>query len=310
MYEYNYIMNVLDRTPKKVQRSGVQFWNALTSREYTKKEDCPLFIPALFDDTNQRKNDNTLSVTMIVVDIDGKDYKLPFPKPDFYVGDKKFQNQDFTFFAYSTFNHTQDLPKWRMIIPLLEPIPVDVWTNGGWEAAMYFFLITFFNDLAYADGATDYEFKKYIDSSCRNPSRAYYYPSHPIGGTPLRYQRIGKKIHPDDIMCYRALYQKTFKKRKYKPVIKTSNYSDNETKLKNSLRCNSDARKDFATRYGLHLRNQGSPSEAAIKWDCPNCGRSDTTYFYIEGSGAFCGHLNSCGWSGSLYELGCAWGWR
>ena len=266
MYEYNYIMNVLDRTPKKVQRSGVQFWNALTSREYTKKEDCPLFIPALFDDTNQRKNDNTLSVTMIVVDIDGKNYKLPFA--------------------------------------------VDVWTNGGWEAAMYFFLITFYNDLAYADGATDYEFKKYIDSSCRNPSRAYYYPSHPIGGTPLRYQRIGKKIHPDDIMCYRALYQKTFKKRKYKPVIKTSNYSDNETKLKNSLRCNSEDRRDFAIRYGLHLRNQGSPSEAAIKWDCPNCGRSDTTYFYIEGSGAFCGHLNSCGWSGSLYELGCAWGWR
>ena len=311
MYEYNYITDIFDKEPKYVQRSGVEFWNALTSREIREKEDAPLFIPALFNDNNRRKNVDTTHITMILVDIDGKENKLSFPSMDKYRHDKKWIENDFTFFAYSTYNHTHSHPKWRMIIPLSEPILASDWADGGWESAMYWFLKTFYHDLAFAPGATDKEFEKYIDGSCKNPSRAYFYPSHPIGGTPLKFQRIGKKITPEDVLCYRPLFKKkVFKKRNFKSKMKMDNYTDINVKLENDLRYNPDKREEFANIYGLQRRNQGTLEDKAVRWVCPDCGRDDATYFFIHGSQAFCRHLESCGWKGTLFELGEKWGWR
>ena len=55
-------------------------------------------------------------------------------------------------------------------------------------------------------------------------------------------------------------------------------------------------------------RNTGGMNPRIVGWKCPNCGKSDATYFYVSPLGnrtsAQCGHLNSCGHWWTLFGLG------
>ena len=293
MYVYNYIINKFDKQPKELVRTSQEFGAAMVSRAVKKKSDVPLFIPAVMDGMG-RKNKNVKSITMIVVDIDSKLKHLSFPTmnrihPDF---------EGYTFFCYSTFSSSKNHPKWRMIIPLTEPISVDIWCQGGWEAAMEIF-----------GRFLCVPWKDFCDFSCRNPARAYYYPSHHID-QPEQQKSLWNfgKILPTEEVIKRIVKPKPRKKPEpFRIMYQPRRGLDSEIAKIKELRI-PENRKRFCKELGIETKmiksNNGEINETAFGFPCPNCGRTDATFFYIDGFNAHCNHLESCGWTDNLYNLG------
>lgn len=93
--------------------------------------------------------------------------------------------QGFEYVVYSTHNFRPETPwKFRMVLRLHEPIPVANWT-------MCFEAMKSRID---------------IDPSCCNPSRLYYYPSHPVSSniSPRAYHREGEAISMEQILALAA----------------------------------------------------------------------------------------------------------
>jgi hypothetical protein len=296
MYEYNYILNKYDKQPKFTSRSPQDFGASMVSRQARKKEDVPLFIPAIMDG-NGRKNENVEYITMIVVDIDSDIRFLGFPNKNRI----RPEWENITYFCYTTFNTSQRTPKWRMIIPITENIPAAIWMKGGWDASMKIFGEMF-----------SIKEKEFIDKSCKNPARAYYYPSHPIHtGDPKQLWNYGKILETSEI--YKRIEERKPKKiKKYKPLYTPKRGKDSQIAKKIELEKCPAARKQFCKEAGIDTKtiqsNDGSINQVGYGFTCPNCRRSDATFIYIDGVNAHCNHKNTCGWSDSLYNLGVYWG--
>ena len=87
---------------------------------------------------------------------------------------------------------------------------------------------------------------------------------------------------------------------------KRVSYSDRRRYVYEMLKTQRDWRTILAGKLGAKII-KSSDGDRAEKWTCPQCNRADATYFYLDGitniSSAKCGHLNSCGWAGSLGYL-------
>lgn len=123
-------------------------------KEIADKTQAPLWAPVVLKDgATRRCKESVEAVTALVIDydhgIDICDAVEPFRIPKI------------SWMAYTTFNHTKENPRFRLIVPLSHPIAADDWP-GFWEAAI--------SDLA-----------PLADQSCKDCSRIYYVPSRPIG---------------------------------------------------------------------------------------------------------------------------------
>jgi hypothetical protein len=110
-------------------------WHKLAKKLMTptivsKKEDAKLLVPASFKTEGKRNSDDLITYSALCLDVDDNYHELVFIQQDF---------PDLEFVAYSSFNHsfnkkTQEVDpsihKFRVIIPLKEPITVDQLRTG------------------------------------------------------------------------------------------------------------------------------------------------------------------------------------
>lgn len=125
------------------------------------KEDVPAFIPGSFkpkeerivnDKGSERIWQNMKDVYLLVLDFDDS-VEINGKKP---IDNAREVFKDVEYFIHSTHSRTRQNPdKYRMLIKLEHPIPVDEWK-------------TFVHKIIAPLGA---------DSSCSNPSRGFYFPS-------------------------------------------------------------------------------------------------------------------------------------
>lgn len=95
----------------------------------------------------RRKNDQVDEVSCLVLDVDdGADFRV--------VSGRFF---GFALVAHSTWRHTSDAPRGRIILPLAAPIPVRWWPRAFFWAQA-------------TSGCA-------MDPACKDPSRTYYLPS-------------------------------------------------------------------------------------------------------------------------------------
>jgi hypothetical protein len=115
--------------------------------ELPDKQQAQCWSPTRYvDGATSRHNDGVHSVSCLVFDCD----RVP-PDPDRLAG--------VYWIGHTTYQHTAENPRWRVVIPLAGPVAAKRWADV-WQRAR----------AAFCPEA---------DPSCKDPSRQYYLPSHP-----------------------------------------------------------------------------------------------------------------------------------
>lgn len=123
----------------------------VSSRDRKAAKDGPVWMPAeLLNATAGRGNDNVSEIHLLVLDIDCGLSLEAVRRPIAHLAHV----------IHSTFSHSVEKPKWRVVLPLSQPIEHSKLRSA------------FDGCNAWYDGA--------LDSSCgHDPSRLYYMPRHP-----------------------------------------------------------------------------------------------------------------------------------
>ncbi len=191
----------------------------------------------------------------------------------------------------STWSHRPGSPRFRVVVPLAEPIPVHAWSRS-WRWAQ-----------GRASGA--------VDEACKDPSRIYLLPAvcnheqeylrlvHEPGGRLLRIDwedlpadRTTSPPPPSGLLSDQGLH------RPQRRVRSRPNHSRRIAQQR--LNHDQSTRLRAAERLGGRVING-----RAEELNCPSCSRP-SVWFYLEPGHkktASCNHKNSCGWYGYLDQL-------
>lgn len=143
-------------------------WSDLESllthhNESGSKEDNQLFVPASFEMGATRSKHNVLSYSCLILDYDDGTH------PNYWL--QEFP--EYQCIIYSSYSHSKELAKFRVVIPLDEPITVQ-------EFSKYRELLKF-------------KFKD-ADPASFSASQAFYLPSCPEGAETIAHTRSGRPI--------------------------------------------------------------------------------------------------------------------
>jgi hypothetical protein len=240
-------------------------------RTWKGKEKELLWSPATYEPYATRKKANVKQVSCMVFDVDDG---TPFEYHRLFA--------DYFYFAHTTASHTPELNKWRLVLPLKEPVPAKEWYRA-WSLGQ-----KLFKSRTGAD----------IDGACKDPSRMYFV------APPLYMCRI---ITPKSYRNRLDLDWRSVPKKKPRTKIvsltnrRARTIQSSEKKIKESLRSEPDSRQAAAVQLGASVSDDGIAR--GIK--CPKCSRTQVWFCLdpTEKHTATCNHLNSCGWYGSVYDL-------
>ena len=243
------------------------------------KNNLPLWSPTLFDGT--RSQVNAKEITCLVYDVD--DGVTPFSTWQLFSA--------WTVIAHTSFSHKPQHHKYRVILPLLKPVPCSDWDLAHVAA------LELWNRVV---GRGEPDIK-----AIKDRARMYYrfalpasdYPtSHPLH--PRNYHNVDGWDGGDPLLLDYS-HIKRPEPKKAKPLEKGKTYKKSELML------NPQVREQIASRV-----NASISGNVARKILCPRCSRY-TVHFYIDltgqpnpQKGAACNHRgDSCGWFGHLEEL-------
>jgi putative DNA primase/helicase len=139
----------------------------LTTHQRTPdKDSAPLWSPTLYREGSTRGNDGVLAIGALVFDLD----RCP---PD------RERLGGLSWLAHTTWSHTPDNPKWRVVVPLARPVEQQAWRET-WRRGR----------AALCPDA---------DPACKDPSRAYYLPSAPPDAPTDSVIHDGPLLDPDSL---------------------------------------------------------------------------------------------------------------
>jgi len=130
------------------------------------KKDGPGWSPTIYPDGATRSKDGVVAVTAVVLDCDEG------PPPWGLLA-------EWTYAAHTTFQHTPQAPRWRVVLPLAAPILAGDWPDV-WERARYRLCPT-------------------MDESCKDAGRFYWWPTCLPDATPRSQVHDGRLLTAQDL---------------------------------------------------------------------------------------------------------------
>jgi len=272
MIEFSTFKNRYIKEPKRQSFPLETFVQGMTTpvqRNALLKDKLPLWSPTIFNG-NRCKN-NADVITCLVFDVD--DGKSEF-------------NQYILFhlwncIAHTSFSHSPDHPKYRIILPLENPIPASDWEKA-WRAGLKIW------KFVGSDGEPDMK-------ALKDPARMYYRFALPKG-----QKEIQKSVFNNGRKNLNLDYSNIELPKKAEPKKYTKDYP--MTVSKAELR--TDLRDTIASRSSAVITGN-----RAHHITCPRCNRN-AAYFFIDimshhspMKGWQCNHQKSCGGYGNLAEL-------
>jgi hypothetical protein len=124
------------------------------------EKDGRCFSPAIYRDC-YRANRNVEAMTMFVADFDQGDDPLAVTQ--------RLVNLRLSFIVHNSYSHTSELPKFRVIVPFSEPMPISharQWSEIVWPKLRGHF-----------------HFDR-CDEACKDAARFYYTPRKPLADLP------------------------------------------------------------------------------------------------------------------------------
>ncbi|MBT4837325.1 MAG: hypothetical protein HON94_08265, partial [Methylococcales bacterium] len=175
-FEYSQIRGVRDTKPEHIITTWDEFVESLKSpvirgqlalidylqadrKTQTKQKNGKAWIPAKFQSDGTRSDKNVETISAFVADLDNKSGPV--------VTEDSIRNtlKSITYATHTSYSHSLDKPKWRVIIPFSQPCSIDRFPA----------VFEYFQSL----------FEGTLDCSCRNPSHLFYLPSCPPMGEKL-----------------------------------------------------------------------------------------------------------------------------
>lgn len=226
------------------------------------KDALPAWLPASF--SGKRCARNVIEVCAFVLDID--DGTTLSRGMDLWQGHAKI--------LHTSWSHTPEKPKFRIVFPLAEPVPASHWKRTWLELSRR----------ARASAVT-------LDVKCCNGDRIYYLPAT----SPESDQRVGVAMPGRPLeVDWRSLpdidaLRKERHVRYYAKPPSGPDYKD------------AADRERLATRIGATM----SGDNRAHHITCPQCGEHSVWYFIDPErmTWARCNHRLTCGWEGPLDRL-------
>lgn len=217
------------------------------------------WAPAVFN--GQRRKRNVTHVTCYVLDVeDGSTLSAAWGAMP-----------EYSCVLHTSWNHTEESPRYRMVFPLAEPVPAEHWRKC-WRH-MYTRMV---------DRGLQ------PDPKCVNADRLYFLPA-------VRHELSPRASMSRNGDLLRLDWTKI-------PDLETVR---NKVVIRSSRPGVKDYR-DPAVRLELaHALGADIDGERAFHIMCPRCGRRDV-YYFLEPERrlrARCNHERNCGWEGHLSEL-------
>ena len=137
-------------------RARIESWDAFCQRfskhPIRQSKDGPAWSPSSYKKGAKRGNEGVERLHFAVIDVDDG---TPFESV-------AARLEGFAFLAHSSFSHTSEKPKYRLILPFAEPVDPTAWSS----------VWTRINELM---GGCN-------DAATKDPARLYFMPAHPAGG--------------------------------------------------------------------------------------------------------------------------------
>lgn len=240
---------------------------------------CPLWSPCRFREGGRRSLGDAVEVSLLVLDYDD----------GATIDDALGSWPGLEAVAHTSWSHTEELPRCRLVLPLAYPLPVEAWSE------------------LYGEVVAD------ADRACRDPSRAYFLPAIGAGGPHRAKYRPGERL--DLTVAYagaearlqKAAEDKAARQRlarsRARDVYQSADDLDREVRRR--LRVDPDARERLALDNGAKIIERPS-GRIAKGVACPACGRPSVMWYLdpTKKASASCHHKNSCGWYGPLTSWG------
>lgn len=280
------------------------------------KKEIPVWSPASFI-RYPLKNENVLFVSFAVFDIDGG-----------LEWDKHHLFDSYQYIAHTSYSHSYEKHKWRLIIPFETPIPNELWSTA-WDKLSKWF-----------EEMTGHK----ADTACKDARRFYYLPTggKSYGDGLIRgfYRHNGEfqllhthinnegraiSYNIDDLKQEKQQVEERKRRwveKKRAELKAMANMPEWARNPQRELRLRILTDRSWRETLGLRLGGKLT-HDRAVKFPCPNCGKSDATYFYLDpivvvnvdengkeneicvNFKAYCQHLNKCGGlSWDLFQLG------
>lgn len=241
--------------------------------------DC--WSPATYPpDCSRRKKSLVASVTCLVLDFDDG---LRFEQAvEVY--------QDFDHIGHTSWSHAETHHKFRLILPLAEPVPGPVWSRA-WRWVL---------EDWQAKAPRDAEGKLLgtPDTACKDASRLYFLPAIRPGAP--RYAWVHQSYYGPLSIPWRALPADP-PPRPIAPIRPRLVGSDQaEREIQKRLNSEPAARRDLG-----HVLDGAVGEELVRHVRCPSCDKR-SVWWPIRPDRrktASCNHRNTCGWWGWLFDL-------
>lgn len=273
------------------QRKAV-FWDSEDPRDREWEKACQkCFAPVSYKE-NRRLGEKVEYFTCMVWDID--DGKSQYD--DIL---KILQDADLRFIMHTSYSHTPQKHKFRVVFPLVKPIPVAYFEAYAEIVTRAFMEISggqFIDQQAIGNKASTY--------NC-----AYLTPHY-----------RGDWNDGDKMICIFDKVQERFEKLQRTKSLDFLNKQFSSSAQRHRHVCHIDDRRDRVARLNVDptVRSQFASFIGARKrgqywekWECPSCNKKDATSFHEKHGRAYCNHNSSCGGqSWLLPELASLKGWN
>lgn len=254
-------------------------------RAYVPKEKRQLWSPATFE--KRRSIQDAKYVYLLVFDLDGGSRLQET--------EEALQKHNLQYILHTTASHTEEVHKYRVVLPIFTPVPGYLWKHYYSQAVNWW----------------DAHIGSPVDPSCKDVSRAYYIS---YGG-----EGYYSSIQPGDWLDFTEEAQLDYNQaeamkneeqvKRELEIKKRLNFYNNRQKqhvsqtnwykyIYEKLKTDEEERRLLGSRIG------GIEHDGKIEgFICPICNRKDATFFYINPilyTNAYCLHKNSCGNKGTI----------
>ena len=243
----------------------------------SKKDSVPLWSPTIFN--GNRSGDNAYQISMLVYDMD--DGVVPFSSWRLF--------GDHCVLAHTSFSHTPQYHKYRIILPLEKPIPARDWSRASIAA------LRLWKDVV-GRGEPD-------PKALKDIARMYYRYSIPLSGDlPKGDPRRAEEYHQAHFVAG-PLLNLDYSCIEEPKKVQIREYKITEKVSMEDVMLDSSFRAAIADRLGAKI-----VSNAAKGIICPSCGRPDVVFsidLAMPNSIKWpkCNHENKCKWWGSFEML-------